>query len=165
MKARAAGEEEEKTGRKEAQRSVPPPVLDYGAMSLEGLRLLDKARDNTVAFLLKKIDEAEKKAAEEVHPETVGDDTDDKQNTTTNAVLKEPGPKDGDLQPPRDQPATEGNLALTEEPSVPKGLDSNKPRSTGPEVVEPVKEEQANDESSHSTKTPEQEKEASTTIN
>ncbi|KAG9547723.1 ribosomal protein S5 domain 2-like protein, partial [Aureobasidium melanogenum] len=38
----------------------PIPAPDYGSMPLERLRQFDKARDSTVAFLLKKIDEAEK---------------------------------------------------------------------------------------------------------
>ncbi|KAH0366590.1 ribosomal protein S5 domain 2-like protein, partial [Aureobasidium melanogenum] len=41
--------------------SRPPiPAADYSSMPLERLRQFDKARDSTVAFLLKKIDEAEK---------------------------------------------------------------------------------------------------------
>ncbi|KAG9945302.1 ribosomal protein S5 domain 2-like protein, partial [Aureobasidium melanogenum] len=41
--------------------SRPPiPAPDYSSMPLERLRQFDKARDSTVAFLLKKIDEAEK---------------------------------------------------------------------------------------------------------
>lgn len=41
--------------------SRPPiPAPDYSSMPLERLRHFDKARDSTVAFLLKKIDEAEK---------------------------------------------------------------------------------------------------------
>ncbi|KAG9831738.1 ribosomal protein S5 domain 2-like protein, partial [Aureobasidium melanogenum] len=38
----------------------PIPAPDYSSMPLERLRQFDKARDSTVAFLLKKIDEAEK---------------------------------------------------------------------------------------------------------
>lgn len=38
----------------------PAPAPDYGSMPLERLRQFDKARDSTVLFLLKKIDEAEK---------------------------------------------------------------------------------------------------------
>ena len=41
--------------------SRPPiPAPDYSSMPLDRLRQFDKARDSTVAFLLKKIDEAEK---------------------------------------------------------------------------------------------------------
>jgi putative IMPACT (imprinted ancient) family translation regulator len=38
---------------------VQPPGPDYDAMSVERLRALDKARDATLAFLLKRIDKAE----------------------------------------------------------------------------------------------------------
>ncbi|EWC43965.1 hypothetical protein DRE_01317 [Drechslerella stenobrocha 248] len=42
--------------------SKPPvKVIDYESMLLERLRFIDKARDNTIAFLLKKIDEMEAK--------------------------------------------------------------------------------------------------------
>lgn len=45
------------------QKAPPKPVareVDYSSMSLERLRQFDKARDSTVAFLLKKIDDVEK---------------------------------------------------------------------------------------------------------
>ncbi|GAB7353987.1 hypothetical protein MBLNU459_g4582t1 [Dothideomycetes sp. NU459] len=35
--------------------------MEYGAMQIERLRQMDKARDGTIAFLLKKIDEVEKR--------------------------------------------------------------------------------------------------------
>lgn len=38
-------------------------VLDYGGMELSRLRMLDKARDSTIAFLLKQIDAAEERSA------------------------------------------------------------------------------------------------------
>jgi len=38
---------------------LQPPGVDYDAMSVERLRALDKARDATLAFLLKRIDKAE----------------------------------------------------------------------------------------------------------
>lgn len=38
-------------------------VMDYDSLELGRLRMLDKARDSTIAFLLKQIDAAEKKAA------------------------------------------------------------------------------------------------------
>lgn len=37
--------------------------IDYGTLTLERLRQMDKARDSTIAFLLKRIDEIEKKEA------------------------------------------------------------------------------------------------------
>jgi len=39
--------------------SSPARAADYSSMTVERLRMLDKSRDNTIAFLLKKIDEAE----------------------------------------------------------------------------------------------------------
>lgn len=43
--------------------TVPVAVkTDYAAMPIERLRQMDKARDGTIAFLLKKIDEVEKQA-------------------------------------------------------------------------------------------------------
>ncbi|CAD0106482.1 unnamed protein product [Aureobasidium uvarum] len=57
---------EEKTKQMQSQTepkapSRPPiPAPDYSTMPLERLRQFDKARDSTVAFLLKKINEAEK---------------------------------------------------------------------------------------------------------
>ncbi|KAK3080780.1 hypothetical protein LTS18_013213 [Coniosporium uncinatum] len=41
--------------------STPSKAIDYGKMSLEQLKRLDKARDATVAFILKQIDETEVK--------------------------------------------------------------------------------------------------------
>ncbi|KAK6007259.1 hypothetical protein QM012_006267 [Aureobasidium pullulans] len=41
----------------------PIPAPDYSSMPLERLRQFDKARDSTVAFLLKKIDEAERQVS------------------------------------------------------------------------------------------------------
>ncbi|KAI9657568.1 MAG: hypothetical protein M1831_004184 [Alyxoria varia] len=43
-----------------AKRTTPAKQMDYSKMSLEVLRRLDKARDNTISLLLRKIDEAEK---------------------------------------------------------------------------------------------------------
>lgn len=57
---------EEKTKQTQPQAEQKPPsrpplpAPDYSSMPLERLRQFDKARDSTVAFLLKKIDEAEK---------------------------------------------------------------------------------------------------------
>ena len=60
---------EEKTKQTQPQAEEKPPsrpplpAPDYDSMPLERLRQFDKARDSTVAFLLKKIDEAEKQEA------------------------------------------------------------------------------------------------------
>jgi putative IMPACT (imprinted ancient) family translation regulator len=57
---------EEKTKQTQPQAEQKPPsrpplpAPDYSSMPLERLRQFDKARDSTVAFLLKKIDQAEK---------------------------------------------------------------------------------------------------------
>lgn len=40
--------------------------IDYAAMPIERLRQMDKARDGTIAFLLKKIDEVEKQAGAKI---------------------------------------------------------------------------------------------------
>lgn len=64
--------------------SSPARVIDYDAMTVERLRMLDKSRDNTIAFLLKKIDEAESQDKAKV----VAKDTDDAKNIET--------PKDDD---------------------------------------------------------------------
>jgi len=45
--------------------------MDYGSLPLSRLRMLDRARDSTITFLLKKIDAAEKKD-EEVPPSSLG---------------------------------------------------------------------------------------------
>lgn len=45
---------------REVKPTPPPPVgADYNGMELERLRALDRARDATVAFLLRRIDKAE----------------------------------------------------------------------------------------------------------
>ena len=50
-----------------ASQSAPnsKPAIDYAAMSLERLRALEKARDATLSFLLKRIDTAEAKLVSE----------------------------------------------------------------------------------------------------
>ncbi|KAI4731645.1 ribosomal protein S5 domain 2-like protein [Aureobasidium sp. EXF-10728] len=48
------------TTEQKAPSRPPVPAPDYSTMPLERLRQFDKARDSTVAFLLKKIDEAER---------------------------------------------------------------------------------------------------------
>ncbi|KAG9642710.1 ribosomal protein S5 domain 2-like protein, partial [Aureobasidium melanogenum] len=64
----------------------PIPAPDYSSMPLERLRQFDKARDSTVAFLLKKIDEAEKQnslktaspgpeSPQPIQPQSTGKDT------------------------------------------------------------------------------------------
>lgn len=59
---------EEKTAalKNETQKSsasVPSREIDYSVMTVERLRQMEKARDGTLAFLLKRIDEIEKQAA------------------------------------------------------------------------------------------------------
>ena len=54
---------EVKTGGPKAEESAKKVVMDYEGMELGRLRNLDKARDSTIAFLLKQIDAAEKGSA------------------------------------------------------------------------------------------------------
>ena len=54
---------EVKTGGPKAEVSAKKVVMDYEGMELGRLRNLDKARDSTIAFLLKQIDAAEKGSA------------------------------------------------------------------------------------------------------
>ncbi|KAJ9628781.1 hypothetical protein H2203_002683 [Taxawa tesnikishii (nom. ined.)] len=80
---------EQKSDPSASQKEQPVGVemrdVDYKALSLERLRVMDKARDGTIAFLLKRIDAAEKQSAEpEVKPapaEITKDGT--KQDVTT----------------------------------------------------------------------------------
>jgi putative IMPACT (imprinted ancient) family translation regulator len=44
----------------DGSRVTPTKSVDYGALSIEALRRLERARDATIAFLLRSIDEAEK---------------------------------------------------------------------------------------------------------
>lgn len=59
---------EQKTKPTQAQAAAATAIttaamkMDYNAMPIERLRQMDKARDGTIAFLLKKIDEVEKQA-------------------------------------------------------------------------------------------------------
>lgn len=61
----AEGDAQKEEGPKAVESSTckatpaPTPAIDYAAMSTERLRSLDKARDATVAFLLKRIQKAE----------------------------------------------------------------------------------------------------------
>jgi putative IMPACT (imprinted ancient) family translation regulator len=68
---------EEKTKNAQSQAKQKPPsrpplpAPDYSSMPLERLRQFDKARDSTVAFLLKRIDEVEKQQhAKSVSPDS-----------------------------------------------------------------------------------------------
>ncbi|KAI7474827.1 hypothetical protein KC357_g5063 [Hortaea werneckii] len=55
----AAPKSSEATDLKQKPESTPKPAMDYSAMPLARLRALDKARDATLSFLLKRIDEAD----------------------------------------------------------------------------------------------------------
>lgn len=73
-------EEKTKKTQPRTEKSADPPPrpvardIDYSSMPLERLRQFDKARDSTVAFLLKKIDEAEKQNdVQEVTTKSEGD--------------------------------------------------------------------------------------------
>ena len=46
-----------------SQGSVVKPTVDYTGMTLERLKVLEKARDATLSFLLKRIDKAEAELA------------------------------------------------------------------------------------------------------
>jgi len=46
-----------------AQHPTPTKQIDYSVMPLQALKQLDKARDATIAWILKKIDEAEEEQA------------------------------------------------------------------------------------------------------
>lgn len=73
-KTRAAkGEEPPLSKDGDAQSPNPAARINYGSMALEILRKFDNARDRTVAFLLKKIDEVEK-ARPEVPPDLDADE-------------------------------------------------------------------------------------------
>lgn len=49
------------SARDDSKHSSQPQAMDYDSLPLQRLRLLDKARDRTIEFLLKQIDAAEKK--------------------------------------------------------------------------------------------------------
>jgi len=67
--------------------SRPPlPAPDYSSMPLERLRQFDKARDSTVAFLLKKIDEAEKQN----NPRSISPDPVSPQPSKDESTKKDP---------------------------------------------------------------------------
>lgn len=63
---------------------LPPP--DYSSMPLERLRQFDKARDSTVAFLLKKIDEAEKQN----NPKSISPDSLSPRHIQAESAKKDP---------------------------------------------------------------------------
>ncbi|GAB7344144.1 hypothetical protein MBLNU457_2039t1 [Dothideomycetes sp. NU457] len=62
-------------------------MMEYEAMELSRLRMLDKARDSTIAFLLKQIDAAEKKGASSSQLEA---EVQDKRNATKTDVVLSP---------------------------------------------------------------------------
>jgi len=53
------GLEDEKASKRRAPSALATPAVDYSAMVIERLRALDKARDATLSFLLKRIDKAD----------------------------------------------------------------------------------------------------------
>lgn len=55
----SSGQEVPTTASKEPVVAAPKPTMDYSTMPLDRLRGLDKARDATISFLLKRIDKAE----------------------------------------------------------------------------------------------------------
>ncbi|RVD83056.1 uncharacterized protein DFL_007458 [Arthrobotrys flagrans] len=86
---------DDKMGRKKSEKtpdageetSQPKPAkgVDYSSMPLVRLKQLDKARDNTISFLLKKIDEVEKREEEQKNkvPTSLQDKGDDKETPKT----------------------------------------------------------------------------------
>ena len=70
--------------------SKPPSQtqgMDYAALPLPRLRLLDKARDSTIAFLLKEIDAAESKRAESPGSAVAQADVDTKTDAQPNIIV------------------------------------------------------------------------------
>lgn len=57
--ASLGGEKTEGSATLPATEASSPKIINYGAMSLAALRRIDKARDKTIAWLLKEIDQAE----------------------------------------------------------------------------------------------------------
>ncbi|KAK6344481.1 hypothetical protein TWF696_008117 [Orbilia brochopaga] len=76
---------DEKMGRakeKEAENKAVAKEVDYAEMPLERLKQIDKARDNTIAYLLKKIDELESKKEVPVDTSSDGSKLEPSKNTS-----------------------------------------------------------------------------------
>ncbi|KAG9549741.1 ribosomal protein S5 domain 2-like protein, partial [Aureobasidium melanogenum] len=97
----------------------PIPAPDYSSMPLERLRQFDKARDSTVAFLLKKIDEAEKQNSLEpaspgpespqpIEPQSTEKDTN---TAATQNVAPKDEPVSTEEEVPKTASSTENNSA------------------------------------------------------
>jgi putative IMPACT (imprinted ancient) family translation regulator len=124
---------------------LPPP--DYSSMPLERLRQFDKARDSTVAFLLKKIDEAEKQKNTESaspgprspQPVQVDSAQKDSDTITTRSVASKDQPVSNEEQEESRKTGTDTeNISISESNHV----------KLAP--LKPFEEEESSDDDDHS---------------
>lgn len=122
--------------------SRPPlPAPDYSSMPLERLRQFDKARDSTVAFLLKKIDEAEKQN----NPQSTSPDSVSPQPSKDENVKKDPETAAEKIVVSIQQPASKdedsSGISTTAESN---SVSESKPAKVAP--LKPFEEESSDDD-------------------
>lgn len=119
---------------------LPPP--DYSSMPLERLRQFDRARDSTVAFLLKKIDEAEKRNK----PESTSPEPMSPQPWQAESVKKGP---DTAARGSVNQPASkDGESPGTDTKAETDSASESKPVKLAP--LNPFEEEESSDDDNDS---------------
>jgi putative IMPACT (imprinted ancient) family translation regulator len=142
-------EEKTKHTQPQAEPKPPPrpplPAPDYTSMPLERLRQFDKARDSTVAFLLKKIDEVEKQQ----RPKSPSLDPRSPQPIQVDSVKEDPDTATTEVVGSKDQAVAveEGSLEASTNAENKSTSESNHLKLA---PLNPFEEEESSDDDNHS---------------